>query len=308
MTDFSLGAVSASHPILDPALHTELEWSSILSDASLSSLTVAPPHGGAHQQILTRGPAATVPLVQEEYKYYCTYCDFVNNFIVQGHWRRHERDHVGKNYICMLNGATEDTPQGTKCVFCGELNPSEGHLSTHNVEICRPGSSSPFSCETTQDMFDHLHQAHHVDDWRTLTRLVSTLEVTVNKQAWSCGFCVIALANFEQRLSHIALHFENGQTMDEWDITKVIRGLLHQPGVIEAWKERTASQPEGETEVRYWKKGSIKTLRRDLEVGPNSKKTARDLAEAAFAASEVNFEKWAETLDFTDPDAMLSTF
>ena len=130
----------------------------------------------------------------------------------------------------------------------------------------------------------------------------------MNKQAWSCGFCVIALANFEDRLSHIALHFENGQTMDEWDITKVIRGLLHQPGVIKAWEERMASQPEGQTEFRYWKQGRIKALRRDLEVGPNSKKAARDLAEAAFAASEVNFEKWAETLDFTDPEAMLLDF
>ena len=208
----------------------------------------------------------------------------------------------------MLNGATEDTPQGSECVFCGELNPSEGHLSTHNVEICRPGSSGPFSCKTTQGMVDHLHQAHHVDNSRTLTRLVSTLEESVNKQAWSCGFCVISLADFEQRLNHIALHFQKGQTIDQWDINKVIRGLLHQPGVIKAWKEQMASHPEGQSEFRYWKQGRIKALRRDLEVGPNSKKTARDLAEAAFAASEVNVDKWAETLNLTDFDTMLLDF
>ena len=201
----------------------------------------------------------------------------------------------------MLNGATEDTPQGIKCAFCGELDPSEGHLSTHNVEICRPGSSGPFSCQTYDEMVDHLYKAHHVDNWRTLDRLVPKLKDTVNKQAWSCGFCVISLASFADRLSHIASHFEQGQTIHEWDTTKVIKGLLQQPGVIKAWEEKVASMETGEIDCRYWMKDATKALRRDLEVGPNPKKTAWDLANAAIAASELNLQKWL--LESTDPDA-----
>ena len=146
-------------------------------------------------------------------------------------------------------------------------------------------------------MVEHLYKAHHV---KTTTLLVQKWKDRMKRQVWSCGFCVTAFDIFEIRVNHIAWHFEQGRTIDEWDTTKVIQGLLQQPGVIEAWKELAASQLVGEVDCCCWKKYAIKALRRDLEVGPNPKKTARDLAEAAFAASEVNYHKWAEILGIRD--------
>ena len=200
----------------------------------------------------------------------------------------------------MLNGATEDTPQGKRCAFCGELDPSEGHLSTHDAQICRPGSSGPFSCKKNEDMVEHLYNAHHV---KTTIAFVHKWKDNVKRQVWSCGFCGVTFGNFQNRCSHVAWHFEQGQTIDEWDTTKVIQGLLLQRGVFEAWEKNMASLPEVEIGCRYWEKHATKALRRDLEVGPNPKKTALDLANAAFAASEFNFDKWAEMLEL-DLDAL----
>lgn len=187
----------------------------------------------------------------------------------------------------MLNGATEATAQGMICALCGELDPSEDHLSMHNVQICGPESSGPFSCKGGEDMVEHLYKAHHVK--KTIPFVHKWRDNNVQEQAWSCGFCVIAFADFDDRLRHIASHFEQGQTIDEWDTTKVIQGLLQRPGVIKAWEKKLASLlATGQIDNRCWEKGAIKALRRDLEVWPNSEKTAVDLAEAAFAASKVN--------------------
>ena len=128
-------------------------------------------------------------------------------------------------------------------------------------------------------MVKHLYKAHHVE---TNIPFVYKWKDNVDEQAWSCGFCVTAFADFDHRLRHIASHYEQGQTIDEWDTTKVIQGLLEQPGVINAWKAKLESLLS-----ICWEKRAVETLRRDLEVGPNSEKTAIDLAEAAFAASQV---------------------
>ena len=138
-------------------------------------------------------------------------------------------------------------------------------------------------------MLHHLYLEHDVEVWETRDSSVSKWRDTMKKQAWSCGFCVITFNDFKDRLHHIASHFEQGQEIREWDTTKLIQGLLQQPGVIKAWEEKLASLPTGEIDRRCWEKRTTKALRRDLEIGPNLKKTALDLAEAAFAASKVSF-------------------
>ena len=138
-------------------------------------------------------------------------------------------------------------------------------------------------------MLDHLEMAHNVKDLTRRYELASKREDIMQKKAWSCGFCGTALTHFTDRLNHIGWHFEQGQTIREWDTTKVILGLLQQPDIIKAWKEKLASLPPWVIHDRCWEKHETKALRRDLEIGPCVKKTALDLAGAAFAASKANF-------------------
>ena len=205
----------------------------------------------------------------------------------------------------MLNGAAEATPHGLKCVFCGVLVPFEGshHLLTHNAQSCGPEVWGRFSCNAREEMIDHVNKAHHIIDRRLSMPLVNKWKAVRKRRAWSCGFCVKALADFEDRSSHIASHFEQGKTIDEWDTTKVIQGLLQQPGLIEAWDETRASQLIVDTDCLYWEKDAITDLRHDLEVGPNTETSARDLAEAALAASKKINQEWDDRFYLPDLDA-----
>ena len=271
-----------------------------MADASSTSLSVTSRNGGAHRLNPPRGPAATVPPVREdsEHKYYCTCCENLSRFNVEVDWWKHERASVS-NYVCMLNGATEVTPRGITCAFCGWQDPPEGHLSAHDIRKRTPELSGPFSCKTRKDMHKHLSEAHHA---KPPVLFVNKWKVT--RTVWSCGFCVITLSHWATRLSHIALHFARGQTIDKWDTTKVIQGLLQQSNMIKAWECKTASLPREQNDCRFWKKHATKALQRNLEIGPSSEKSAMDLANAALAASKVDIRNWAEMLGFTNPDVL----
>ena len=285
-----------------------------MSSASIPSLFVTPPNGRAYPQDLSQvpaaqlPPAAAAPLVQRAHKYYCTYCDSPKGFDVQDDWRMHEEDHVS-TYICMLHGATEATPHGFKCVFCGALVPSEDyHALAHNAHTCGPGVYGRFSCNAKEGMIDHVNKAHHAVGWKLNIPLLNKWKAILNRQAWSCGFCVIALPDFKLRLNHIAWHFEQGQTMDKWDTSNVIQGLLQQPRLIKAWNETTESLLGVSTDCLYWEKHVIAALRHNLEAGPSMWTSARDLAKAALAASEVDCEKLAEMFVAADPSAIHSSY
>ena len=190
----------------------------------------------------------------------------------------------------MPKGEREATPQGIQCAFCGILNPVDGHLQEHNTQACLPGPrKSPrksYSSKRKPVFVKHLSKVHGVNIKSDVEAIVEKWKHTVEKQAWSCGFCVFPFTTFSDRLSHIATqHFERGQTIDEWNFTKVIQGLLRQTGMIKAWEEKLAALPAGEAEDIVWEKNDITVLQHDLEVGPNDGKSAVDLAKAAYIAS-----------------------
>lgn len=139
-------------------------------------------------------------------------------------------------------------------------------------------------------MVIHLNKAHGVKNKYEGRAIAVKWKDTVEKQAWSCGFCVIAFTTFNDRLNHIAAqHFERGQTIREWDTTKVIQGLLQQPSMRKAWEDKLTSLLTSEVEDLVWEKDAITGLQHDLEVGPTSEKSAADLAEAAYIACRFNW-------------------
>lgn len=139
-------------------------------------------------------------------------------------------------------------------------------------------------------MVNHLGKIHHVHPKSQGEAIAMKWKYTVEKQAWSCGFCGDVFVNFTDRLSHIAAqHFERGQTIDDWDATKVIQGLLQQSGMTEAWKEKLASLPARQILGIVWERDAIADLQHGLEVGPNNERSAVDLAEAAYIACRINW-------------------
>ena len=234
-------------------------------------------------------PTATATPSQTRPKYCCTLCDFFRPFKNQSDWRKHEREHDTR-YICMLRGPREATPQGAQCAFCGILYPHDDHLLEHNAQVCLKGQPQSFSSKRRHEMVSHLGKIHGIHLKSQGEAIAVKWKYTLEKQAWSCGFCVKVFVNFNDRLSHIATqHFERGQIIDDWDATKVIQGLLQQSGMTKAWDEKLASLPAWEVPDIIWEKDAIIALQHDLEVGPNDEKSAEDLAEAAYIACRMNW-------------------
>ena len=143
-------------------------------------------------------------------------------------------------------------------------------------------------------MVRHLKVCHNVHEKAQGEAIAGKWKDTTKKQAWSCGFCVHLFSTFRDRLKHIAKHFENGQTLEGWDTTNVIEGLLRQPGMVNVWK-----MPLGwRSPKSIWKKDVVKTLQHDLELGPCDPEHARALAETVYNARQPdwhmvnNYRSW----------------
>ena len=82
-------------------------------------------------------------------------------------------------------------------------------------------------------------------------------------------------------------------TLDDWDSSRVIQGLLEQPALKEAWKAKVANlMPGVETWSFVWKNIDLKDLQRKLEEGPSADgNNAEALVDAAITAYFSQFEK-----------------
>ena len=250
-------------------------------------------------------PTATASPPHAKSKYCCTLCDYQRPFKNQSDWKKHEREH-DTTYVCMLKGPREATPQGAQCAFCGILDPHDDHLLKHKAQACLHGPPESFFSKRRHDMVNHLGKIHGIFPKSQGEAIAVKWKYTVKKQAWSCGFCVNTFVTFNGRLSHIATqHFENGETIDKWDATKVIQGLLRQSGMTKAWQDKLASLPAWEVPDIVWEKDAIIDLQHNLEVGPRDNKSAVGLAEAAYIACRLNWgmeKQRAMAVTDTEPD------
>ncbi|KAK3167661.1 hypothetical protein OEA41_010788 [Lepraria neglecta] len=230
--------------------------------------------------------------IQKAGIYWCTGCgkNKPKCYKNSDDWRREEKQHEA-TYVCMLGGISEMTNLGFKCTFCNATNPNNRHFEKHSIHACVSASGHLYSCKRRCDMVKHLAKIHGVNYRPQAEALASQRKHTLEKQAWSCGFCVTTFSDFQQRLKHLQLHFEQGKTLADWNFTTVIQGLLQQPGIDEAWKAKLAvSLPGVETSDLVWLDSASKELQYKLEVGPSEDEgSAEALVEAAYATYLLNW-------------------
>jgi hypothetical protein len=98
------------------------------------------------------------------------------------------------------------------------LDPTPEHLAGHNHDACsqtRSGSGSgaePPVFARKDHLVQHLRLVHRVD---TLP-LIDEWRIAAPPIVCRCGFCGAALGSWQQRADHLAKHFREGRTMDEW--------------------------------------------------------------------------------------------
>ena len=211
--------------------------------------------------------------------YWCTICEDRRSYKNISDWRKHEKGHVD-TYVCMLTTPVDETDGYVTCSLCGLSNPNEEHLSAHSTHVCVPGVPGSFFCKRRADLVKHTMKCHRVQTKARAEAIADKWKETIKKQAWSCGFCVCPLHTFGDRLKHIAAHFERGQTLDEWDTTNVMEGLLLQRDIVNVWKRPL----DWRSSNVIWKKDAVKHVQDDLEFGPSDAAHAVALVRAVYNA------------------------
>ena len=143
-----------------------------------------------------------------------------------------------------------------------------------------------FSCKRRDIMVNHLNKSHGILGAEAGRDLADQGRITVKKQAWSCGFCGSLFLNFRDRLRHIDIeHFRKYEDIRQWNLNKVMHGLLLQPKMENAWKKRTASlSPWVQLKDLVWPEVFAKDMRTKLEIGPLNESDADRLACEVFSA------------------------
>ena len=203
--------------------------------------------------------------------YWCTICDELKSYKDGGSWKKHEKEHE-TIFICRLDNTAESSGLG------------QDH------------APKPFACKRRNMMVAHLNRLHGIIDAHQGRDLANQWRHTVQKQAWSCGFCISVFLTFQDRLRHIDLeHFRKHQSIHEWNSNKVILGLLQQPKMVRAWKTKIASLASWKhPESFVWDKAIAQDLRATLEIGPSDDDHANALAHAVYSASNTNEGCWAQ--------------
>ena len=191
-------------------------------------------------------------------------------------------------YPCMPFGAVEFDGGLQICAFCHYQWPDRDHLDQHNVTLCTNASKGPTRKSRKSLMVQHL-AFHGVTDQSIASDLADKWQCKRNKRAFSCGFCVKTFSSIMEQLNHIDNeHFKNGQGKSSWDISTVIKGLLHQPKVEKYWNRLLGSDPSLLESSFRWNTPAAENLQAQLETGDES---GGDLALTAFGSSVRAVEK-----------------
>ena len=241
---------------------------------------------GAHAHLTLDETKPSRETTKAANHYWCTICENAKSYKILSDWKKHERGHV-RTYVCMYRGPLEETEGGHICILCGLNNPSKAHLDGHKVGTCGQGVPGSFANKRRARLVVHLMECHNVQGKAQAQAIADKWQAITQEQAWSCGFCAHLIYNFEERLKHIALHFDHGQTIDEWDATKVMEGLLSQRSMDSAWKKQlAASSLDLLRSGISWEKHLIKDIQHALEMGPSDSERAEVLAKKAYDIGE----------------------
>ncbi|KAM0249999.1 hypothetical protein ACHAQJ_008804 [Trichoderma viride] len=145
----------------------------------------------------------------------CTFC--TETFRTKHDWQRHEKSlHLSlERWVCAPDGPRAiNTETGLLCcVFCGDVNPDDAHVETHNHSACQERSLEERTFYRKDHLNQHLRLVHNVKfmEWAMKPWKVATPEIRSR-----CGFCGIVMDTWTIRVDHLAEHFKTGYSMADW--------------------------------------------------------------------------------------------
>ena len=177
------------------------------SVSSLSSLTRKDTR--RRRRPLPRTPRKDAGREKRPYK--CTFC--TDSFRSKYDWARHEKSlHISlEKWICAPLGpvTTSSTTGNQRCVYCGELEPSQDHLENHNHNSCEEKGISARTFYRKDHLRQHLRLVHecklteYMESWKILNDAIKS----------RCGFCAKDFDRWQDRADHLGKHFRDGYTV-----------------------------------------------------------------------------------------------
>ena len=293
---FRRPSLGSSHTSGHPSVAQLVKPSSpYLSNNPYSALKATQSHLDVLQtfpNVATSSASGLVKPSNPEHKYWCTVCDD-HPFKQSDGWKKHEKEHVFK-YVCMHKGLFESTKDGRRCVLCGALNQGDSHHLMHNVASCVNAANRP-SFKRRYDMVGHLKEVHDIQDLEAGGIIADKWRCKSSKKVWSCGFCISLSHNLQDYHRHVGIeHFEKGQSIKDWDYSKVIQGLLRQPQIYEAWQHLLESLDPFRPSETKWNKLGSENLLYKLERGLTDQEDPQSLAKAAYDSAKYDWRPSAE--------------
>ncbi|KAI1296412.1 hypothetical protein F5Y03DRAFT_370259 [Xylaria venustula] len=130
------------------------------------------------------------------------------------------------------------------CTSCNKTFKRKFDWKRHEEEF--HDRSRKYPCDSCNQSFwgPNTFNQHHksAHGCQTCPHAEMVMKPMRKRRAYGCGFCAALHGQFERHIDHVATHFENGMTKQDWSHSNVIYGLLHQHGIIEAWKALVASK------------------------------------------------------------------
>ncbi|KAK8119388.1 uncharacterized protein PG998_004014 [Apiospora kogelbergensis] len=186
------------------------------SHGSVGSLpSFARARGRRRRRRIPQRPTSQEKLGEKPKTFQCTFC--TETFRTKHDWQRHEKSlHLSlERWVCSPEGAKAlNSETGLmSCVFCGEANPTDSHVESHNFCSCTERSLEERTFYRKDHLRQHLKLVHNVAfiSWSMDTWRVTTPEIRSR-----CGFCGIVMDSWTARTDHLAEHFKTGYTMADW--------------------------------------------------------------------------------------------
>ncbi|GAP86667.2 putative homeobox and C2H2 transcription [Rosellinia necatrix] len=130
------------------------------------------------------------------------------------------------------------------CTSCNKTFKRKFDWKRHEEEF--HDRSRKYPCDSCNQSFwgPNTFNQHHksAHGCQTCPHAEMVMRPMRKRRAYGCGFCAALHGQFERHIDHVATHFESGMTKNDWSHSNVIYGLLHQHGIIEAWKALVASK------------------------------------------------------------------
>ncbi|KAE9367635.1 hypothetical protein N431DRAFT_348591 [Stipitochalara longipes BDJ] len=155
--------------------------------------------------------------------YYCTRENCKYSTHSPAEWRRHEQSQKHsqrERFMCL---ECPQSPPGTDvngdpvCEFCRTSIPELGiHLTAHYLQ-CQAAQRSCTTYGRKDRLIAHLRTQHRIVI--NTSPIAASGRFTIDCQ-WprQCGFCRVTFMAWDERMDHIARHFEDGLDMSSWKL------------------------------------------------------------------------------------------